>query len=193
MDYKLFSDEILVKLLKASDNLALKEVYDRYWRQLYFTCLRKLKSKLLAEEIVQNIFLSIWEKRFTVHIDNLEKYLNTAARYQIINCIKTQLIHERHHSAIKAQITMESNEPETRLLLRELSLAIDKAIGQLPPKTQQVFVLSRFEQRSIKEIASCLGISEKAVEYHITQSIRFLRVSLKDYMVYVVFVFPWLL
>lgn len=71
---------------------------------------------------------------------------------------------------------------ESSLTFHELSQAIEKAIATLPEKTRQVFRLSRFDHLSIREIATNLNISEKAVEYHITQSLKTLRFYLKDYL-----------
>jgi RNA polymerase sigma-70 factor (ECF subfamily) len=69
-----------------------------------------------------------------------------------------------------------------RLLVQELDTAIDRAIGQMPEKTQTVFRLSRFERQSNKEISHVMNLSEKAVEYHIKQSLKTLRIYLKDFM-----------
>jgi RNA polymerase sigma-70 factor (ECF subfamily) len=66
-------------------------------------------------------------------------------------------------------------------------MAIEKAIYQLPDKTQTVFKMSRFEEKSHKEIAVTLDLSEKSVEYHITQALKFLRVYLKDYLTILLF------
>lgn len=70
----LLSDEILVKMLKADDHGAFREIYKRYWRTLFNAARRKLKPEETCEELVQNIFLAVWEKRESLVIENLRAY-----------------------------------------------------------------------------------------------------------------------
>ncbi|OQP61176.1 hypothetical protein A3860_05520 [Niastella vici] len=76
----------------------------------------------------------------------------------------------------------EENSADLPLLVQELNTAIDKAISQLPQKTQTIFRLSRFEKQSNKDISRIMDLSEKAVEYHITQSLKSLRFFLRDFI-----------
>ena len=78
---------------------------------------------------------------------------------------------------------------EDLLTVETIQNAIETGIYQLPDKTQAVFRLSRFEEKSHKEIALALDLSEKSVEYHITQALKFLRVYLKDYLLIILFLF----
>jgi RNA polymerase sigma-70 factor (family 1) len=182
MDYRGLDDDNLLKLLIANDEGALKEIYLRYWKQLYLLALKKVRSPQVTEEIVQNVIVSLWHRRKLSAINHLESYLKVAVKYQVINFIKGKLSHEK--SARKLLLTDEQEEckGESVLLARELSDAIDIAIRQLPEKTRQVFRMSRFEEQSVKEIAQTMNISEKAVEYHITKSLKILRSHLKDYI-----------
>lgn len=192
MNYQLLSDEILTGLLKADDEEALREIYLRYWKPLYFTSLKKLHSKEVSEELVQNLFLSLWNKRKTADINNLKPYLNQSIKFLIINFLKSKIIHEKflHHAAI--HLPKEESNCENNLLLHELSFAIDKAIHLLPEKSREVFCLSRFENHSTREISQFMNISEKTVEYHITKSMKLMKVHLKEYIFEMVFVFSML-
>ena len=76
MNYKVFDDAILLKLLKAGDGSALEEIYARYSEMVLLAALKKVKSKAIAEELVQNIFISLWVKRETAQIQQLPAYLN---------------------------------------------------------------------------------------------------------------------
>jgi RNA polymerase sigma-70 factor (ECF subfamily) len=182
MDYSIIHDDHLLRLLKASDEGALREIYLRYWKELYITTLKKLRSREVAEELVQNVIVSIWDKREISSIRNLEGYLKMAIRYQVINFIKGKIHHEKNHSDIIPVETADQFKGESGLLARELSEAIDNATKQLPEKTRLVFRLSRYEEHSVKEIARSMNISEKAVEYHITKSLKILRLHLKDFI-----------
>lgn len=182
MDYKLLADNVLLKLLKISDELAYKELYLRYWRRLYRSAVTKTNNKEVAEDIVQSVFTDLWDRRESHQINNITAYLETAVKYQIINYIKSAISKRTQYAGLGE---LQKNEEETAdlpLLMQELNTAIDKAISQLPQKTQTIFRLSRFEKQSNKEISRIMDVSEKAVEYHITQSLKSLRFFLRDFI-----------
>jgi RNA polymerase sigma-70 factor (family 1) len=182
MDYKLLSDDILVKLLKVDDESAFKEIYTKYWKRLFSAAFHRLGSKEISKEIVQNIFLNIWEKRNSLSINNLENYLQTSIKNRVVNYIESTVVQRKYQQHMLKNFAPNSLETEATLQYNELYLALEKALILLPPKTRDIFKMSRFEKLSIKEIALHFGISEKAVEYHITSSLKILRVSLKEYM-----------
>jgi RNA polymerase sigma-70 factor (ECF subfamily) len=183
MEYALLSDELLTKLLHAGDADAFKEIYNRYWKKLYHTALAKTHTQQIAEELVQTIFMAVWEKRATAPIEQLESYLMRAMKYKIINYIQSVLVKEKYLKVINEDIIKEENDSEALALLHELNLAIHTAIEKLPAKTKAIFKLSREENHTIQEIAQLMNLSEKAVEYHITQSLKLMRLHLKDFMV----------
>lgn len=181
MEYKILSDELLVKLLRVGEQEAFEEIYRRYWQKLLRSAQFKIRSKETIEEILQDLFISLWEKRERVVIENLEAYLNTSLKYLIINQIKKQILQEKfvEYSLKKNELTDDVDES---VAFNELSVAIEKAIGQLPEKTQQIFRLNRLEYKSVKEIAVLLETPERTVEYHITQALRTLRIHLREFI-----------
>ena len=189
MEYALLSDKLLTKLLHAGDADAFKEIYNRYWKKLYQAALAKTHTEQVAEELVQNIFITIWERRSTAQIEHLESYLILAMKYKIINYIQSVLAKDKHLKVINDHVIKEENDSETQVLLHELNLAIHNAIEILPAKTKAIFKLSREENRTIKEIAQLMNLSEKAVEYHITQSLKLMRLHLKDFIALEIFLF----
>ena len=182
MDYGLLADDVLLKLLRISDEFAYKEIYLRYWRRLYRTCVSKTNSKEVAEDIVQSIFADLWDRREHHTIINMAAYLETAVKYQVINYIKAAISKRAQYTGYSEGQKTEENPADLPLLVQELSVAIEKAISQLPQKTQTIFRLSRFEKQSNKDISRMMDLSEKAVEYHITQSLKSLRFFLKDFI-----------
>jgi len=182
MEYRLLADEVLLKFLIISDELAFQEIYQRYWRQLYYAALSKINNKEVAEDIIQTVFTGLWEKREQHSIKNISAYLGTSVKYQVINYIKSGISKKAHLSNISESRKTEENKNELALLVKELNEAIDKAINRLPQKTQTIFRLSRFERHSNKQISRMMDVSEKAVEYHITQSLRALRLYLRSFM-----------
>lgn len=186
MDHDLYStlpDEMLGRLLFTGDAKAYEAIYRRYWRSLFSIATWKTNSQVAAEEMVQELFLRLWENRQKNLIENPEAYLKTALRYSVIGFIKTKLANTQ------AELGEASEQATDQLAdngvgLTELSAALENALNMLPQKTRLVFQMSRFEQRSTSEIASQLGLTDRAVEYHITQSLRLLRFQLKDYLAY---------
>jgi RNA polymerase sigma-70 factor (ECF subfamily) len=167
MNYTLTTDEQLIILIKQEeDELAFREVYRRYWREVFMVAYRKIKSREVAEELTQNLFLNLWEKRKESAILNLQPWLFGAIKYSIINYYKSQIVHEKYikHLHVTAQVSVSSTEQMT--MQADLSDAIDKGVSLLPQKTQQVFKLSRFENRSVKEISRDLNISERLPDHN---------------------------
>ncbi len=181
MSYSDFSDEILARLLRTSDEQAFREIYRRYWQRLYGLALRKTGHPSRAEEVVQELFVTLWDKRETLLIQHLEKYLFSSVRYAVIRQLKSGLttllsLETTHEETADVQVT------EERLLLTDLRTALDKALNRLPDKTRTVFRLSRFDQLTHAEISARLDLTEKAIEYHITQALRQLRIELREFL-----------
>ena len=181
MNLHLLTDDILLRLLKASDEKAFRVLYERYWKRLFAVVCYKLKNREAAEEIVQNIFVSLWEKRADLQIEKLEVYLFTALKYKVINYVESLLVRQAGQKQMAGPITDVSTEDT--IIINDLHNAIQQALSCLPPKTREVFTLSRFEKYSVKDIAQHLNLTEKAVEYHITRSLKQMRISLKDFII----------
>jgi RNA polymerase sigma-70 factor (family 1) len=184
MDYNLLTDEILVKLLRADDEQAFKQIYLKHWQPLFNGAYHRLGNKEVAKELVQNLFMRLWEKRRESIINHLPNYLNTAIKNSVINYIESVIIQKKYFHHTKTTGYGQAALADNVANFNELNNAIEKAANLLPEKTRHVFQLSRFENLSVREIATSLNISEKAVEYHITQSLKFLRLHLKEYLVY---------
>ncbi len=182
MDFHILSDEELVVRLRLGQAAAVREIYNRYWKEILLVFYRKLHHQELAEELTQNLFVSLWEKRETADIKQLRFYLFGAVKFSILNHYKALSIQEKHLDNYCLNKQSQENVTEKEVLLHDLSSAIEKGINLLPVKTQQVFRLSRMQHHSVKEISSDLNISEKTVEYHITRSVKVLRLYLKDYL-----------
>ncbi len=178
----LLSDEILVKMLKADDHKAFREIYRRYWRSLFVAAQRKLKSEEACEELVQNIFLAVWEKRNSLLIENLRGYLFSALKYQIVDHLRKQLLAEKYSGFLQTKQEPYGETPEGALHFHDISVIFENIFAQLPQKTSRIFHLSRIEHKSTKEIAALLSIPERTVEYHITQSLKILRQQLSDFL-----------
>ncbi|HWZ14654.1 MAG TPA: RNA polymerase sigma-70 factor [Mucilaginibacter sp.] len=187
-DLSKLSDEELVSLLKQEKLVAFREIYKRYWKNLYGAAYKRLKSKELAEEIVQELFTNLWVKRQTIQIKTaLAGYLFTAVSHYIIDHYRKELVKTRYTEALKIAYKETDHSTEETILLHDLTNTIESEINQLPDRCRSVYELSRKEYKSNKEIALHLGISEKTVENHLTKALKKLRIGLAHYMMLALF------
>jgi len=178
------NDAELVLLLETGDEHAFQEIYDRYWHKLYRMAVGKVGSQENAKELVQDVFLDLWFRRGEVHIGELDRYLFSAVKYNVLNFIRKEIVRKQYELSVFAKTPDTDCNTEDALAFQELQQAIMTGIDQLPPKVGHIFRLNRIEHRSVGEISELLKMPERTVEYHITQALRLMRGYLKDYMVY---------
>jgi RNA polymerase sigma-70 factor (family 1) len=178
---KLLNDEQLVMQLRESNKRAFEEIYDRYWYKLFCISYHQVGSREESEELVHDIFESLWNKRSDTEIRHLGTYLVMAMKYRITNFIKSQITWRRYQEYLILNKIQETYSTDEIVQFSDLSQAVDEVMRKLPEKTSKVFQLSRFENHSIKYIAEEMNISEKAVEYHITKSLKALKDNLWMY------------
>lgn len=175
-----WGDGDLLNALQQGDRRAFAEIYERYWEPLHRVACRKLGSSETAEEVVQDLFVTIWERRQTVRIDKLDRYLFSALKFGIIDLIRTQAVHDRFVHFVETTSTNFDQRTEDTLALQDLTRSVERVLLSLPEKTQQVFRLSRFDCLTIPEIADQLKVSEKTVQYHLGNALRTLRTNLNS-------------
>ena len=176
-----FTDESLVVLMKDGESDAFETIYRRYWRQLYGFAHQQLGIKEDAEEIVHDIMLSLWQNRAHSNIQNLKLYLFIAARNLVNKTIKAQINLRKYLDFQLLQEISEHSKVNEILNNEQLGKAVDRAMKQMPDKTAAVFRMSKLDDVPVKKIALELGLTDKAVEYHITKSIKMLRLHLRDF------------
>ncbi|MFC3198024.1 RNA polymerase sigma factor [Parapedobacter deserti] len=177
------TDAELLDRMSRDDQMAFKELYKRHWKRCYLQVLRRSGDPMLAEDLIQSVFITLWEKRSSLAISNISGYLFSAVRFQFITHLKNQLHKENYTAHVLSSREYAGNEAEVSLRIKELNEAVDKGVALMPAKTKAVYILSRIEHYSVKEIAHKLDLSEKAVEYHITKSLKTLRLALKNFLI----------
>jgi len=175
------NDQRLLGDLRNGSKDAFEQIFKRYWHRVYVIAKSKV-SHDEAEEIIQSIFSSLWEKRASLAITQLSFYLQTAVRNSIINLIRSRVTQQKYWDYYKTFIPGQQAITENEVEFDDLNEAVEEAVNHLPEKSKKVFRLSRFEGRSNAEIAKLHRVSEKAIEYHLTKSLRDLRVHLKDFI-----------
>ncbi len=168
-----FSELDCLRQLRLGDEQAFNALFRYYSSLVYRFAYSYLKSKVEAEEIVQECFLKIWEKRQQLREDiPLKGYLFTTAHHAVLN----QLRRSRHH--LRFQTYMAALQPAVATNgaeFSEMEALYQDALQKLPPKRRQIFILSRQQGLSYPEIAQQLNLSVKTVEAQMTQALKFLR------------------
>lgn len=181
--YAAWDDAALVEGLRRGDERAFEEIYRRHGFALLELAYRKVNSREAAEEIVQDLFTTLWHKRAEVDIQKLREYLSSAVRYRVINLFKNKFLHAGYIAVSRTGASEADHRTEQDLAAADLSVALSSGLAHMPSHTREVFQLSRMEHRSVPEIAVRLKLSPKTVEYHLTRALKLLRVSLKDFLV----------
>lgn len=175
MDYSALTNEELVDRLQSGDVKAFSEIYNRYWFKLYNLAFAQIGAKEESEDLIHNLFETLWKKRNEVSIRNLTTYLVVSVKYLSIAFIKSQINLRKYQEHLIFQEIHRNNAVEEILNFADLQKAVEAAMKKLPEKTLEVFKMSRFEEKSVREIAEKMQLSEKAVEYHITKSLKVLK------------------
>lgn len=183
MSLQSLTDQELLDLLRHQDNeQAFRELYERYWYKMYLTAYRKLRRREVAEELAQELFMMLWQKRASIRGTNLPAFLGISLRNLMIDYIRKNIREEHYLTQLRLFFPEEVFATTEAVQHNELSEAIQKALGQLPEKTREIFILNRFEHLTIKEIAERLNLSDKTIEYHLSRSTSFLRQNLRDFV-----------
>jgi RNA polymerase sigma-70 factor (family 1) len=178
-------DSVLVQQLSQDDRKAFEMIYTRYWRLLLDMAWKGLQNKQTAEDLVQGVFLSLWQKREQVHINNLEAYLKTAVRYKVLNhIVRTKRTCEFFESFYG--IFQEQNTPESTFLAKNVLELIHAYAAILPVKRREIFMLYIRSRLSTKEIAECLGLSQKTVQNQLGISLQGLRAKVVPVLLFLI-------
>lgn len=171
------SNHDLMRRIKNSDHYAFKLLHDRLWESLYVRAFSILGDKNIAKDIVQEVWISFWERRGEISNENIEGYLLRAVRFKVYNEFrnskyKNKLIGEFLQSY---KPNLQTNNVEQYIQLKDTEKAILEAVNILPNKCKHVFELSRFEGMKNEEIAQKLNISKRTVETHISNALKALK------------------
>lgn len=176
---KALTDTDLLAMVKTDRMDAFEELYNRHWKNLYVFAYKRIRSKEIAEEIVQDFLANLWAGRKTIVVkSSFEGYIYTSIRNLVLNCIAKETRRNAYSQFMQLFKTDVDNSTEETVYIKDFYFNLQKELSYLPSKCRSVFEMSRQENKSNKEIASELGISEKTVESHLTKAIRRLRINL---------------
>lgn len=179
-EIKKMTDEQLLEAIAGSDNLAFRELFDRFYKILLGTAVNLLKAEDSGKDVVQDVFLQVWKNREKIEItSSVLNYFKRAVINKSLNHIKRNRRFEDEDLLVKVE---DGNlNPEANLENVDLKEIIQKALLKVPEKSRLIFILKRQEGLSLKEIADKLNISPKTVENQITVALKILKEALRPY------------
>lgn len=179
-----YSDIRLLDLIREGNNHAFTALVNRYWENLYAHIYARLKHHDDVNDILQEIFISVWKNRETITVDEqntIASYLFRAARYCIIDHFgkpQTAIYNEELlQESLSRQVTVSAHE---LLVSKEIEQQVDEVLNRMPERLQVPYRLSRYQHLSNREIASRLSLSEQTVKNNISITLRYLRTHLNE-------------
>jgi RNA polymerase sigma-70 factor (ECF subfamily) len=174
-------DNLLVTRVRQDDKDAFKSLYSRYSKKIYFFSLKYLGNSVEAEELVQSVFINVWENReFLDPTNSVRSYIYKAAVNYIYNYLKKKTIHARFIESQLQQDEIHSNTTYEEVLFHDLEKSINSIVGTLPSQQQKIFQLNRNEGLTHSEIASKLNLSVRTVENQMYRALNTIRTILKE-------------
>lgn len=174
----------LIELVIQGSEMAFERFFKTYYESLQAYAYVMLQDEIVAEEMVQQVFYKLWEKKSLLNIHtSVKAFLYRSVYNECLNYLKHQkhkLAHENHSLYIAAQTYQERTDDP--LALNELQSRLQRAINELPEQCRNIFYMNRMEELKYREIADQLGLSIKTVEAQISKALKILRKKLVDFI-----------
>jgi len=180
VDGTIYTDDVLLSRMREDDSEAFTLIYRRYWEDLFVTAAKVLRGKEEASDVLQDVFLSLWNRRKEITIEgSLAAYLQTSVRYKAIHYIEKNIT-RRDYLALLTDVAVNTlpASAEIQLQLKEVQQIIHAAVATMPERMREVYQLSRHEHLTHKEIAERLGISTETVKKHIQHALQLIKTAL---------------
>ena len=180
------SEKYNTAALKTGDIRLFEEIYNTYYPDLYNYAASITKEQTLAEDVVSDVFLKLWEGRNTIVIESsLKAYLFKSVYHQSVNTLKHSFLQDQyrdfflHHTPIKED---ETDYPLANVIENEINEILQRTIDKLPAQCRKIFIMSRIHCKKHEKISQELGISINTVRTQIRRALEKLRIELKDFL-----------
>jgi len=173
------------------------KIYQEYYKRSFLFVRLYVRDDLVAEDVVSEALIKLWEISRKEEIENTQAFLMTILKNKALDFLRIQKRKEKaidglgdwYERELSIRINnLEACDPKF-LLTNEIETIVQETLNGLSEQTQQIFTESHLEGKSLKEIANELNLSVKGVDYHISKALKILRIALKDYMPFLLFVY----
>lgn len=175
-------NDALQKLLQENEQLFMETLFRNWFPFVCKTIYRIVQDTATAEDLAQDVFIKIWNRRTELQDVYFKAYLHKAAINMALDHVDKQKRRGVHMELGEQHEPMHMTTPGTGVSLQQTTRHIQEAVNRLPEKCREIFILSRYEELSYREIATTLNISVKTVENQMVTALKKLRVSLQDYL-----------
>jgi len=178
-----WDDAGIIRALKNRDEQAFGDLFKTHFKPLRNYAFSFVQEQTLAEDIVQTIFLRLWDKIEALNFsDSIAAYLYRAVYNESLNALKRTKVRRSHHSWLTRQMKDQNDTAHKNLQLQELERQLRAAINDLPEQCRTIFQLSRYEDLRYRDIGLRLGISVKTVENQMGKALKLLRAALVEFL-----------
>jgi RNA polymerase sigma-70 factor (ECF subfamily) len=162
---------------------AFEQVFKANFKNLHAYACTIIRDDIMAEEIVQNVFCRLWEKKSRVEIQvSLTAYLYRSVYHESLNYLKHLKVRAAYTSYAQSQMKNAADHAEKKILLGDLEAKLSQALRELPEQCRTIFQMSRFEELKYQEIADRMGLSIKTIENQMGKALKLLRLKLVDFL-----------
>jgi RNA polymerase sigma-70 factor (ECF subfamily) len=177
------NDTGTLRIMTGTSELAFEQVFKTNFKSLHAYASTIIRDDVMGEELVQNVFCRLWEKKEQVDIKtSLAAYLYRSVYHECLNYLKHQKVKAAYNSYAQSHMRNSTDNAEKKLLLGDLEQKLGQAMSELPEQCRTIFQMSRFEELKYQEIADRLGLSIKTVENQMGKALKLLRLKLIDFL-----------
>lgn len=167
----LYNESQLIADLKMGSQAAFTQLYNHYSQKIYFNVLAMVKDELIAEELVQDIFSTIWQKKASINIEtSFAGYLYTLSRNKVYDFFKQLDLNDKLYTNIKSIATTSYTHVEETLFSKENAHLLQEAINALPPQRRKVFELCKLKGLSYQQASEQMGVSVSTIKDHMAHA-----------------------
>jgi len=182
------NDKALFDLLKQGDEAAFSKIYKLYWLDLYNAAYKRLPEKEKCQDVIQNVFADLWNRRAELDLEKPLAYLHTAVRFQVLKHIARTPQNNFFTQSFENEL-ISPLQADDELLAREVKGLIELFIKALPEKRRKIFLLHYFAGLSTAKISVQLNVSQKTVQNQLTTATHALRLRLNQLFLVIVVIF----
>lgn len=169
-----YSDEELLDLMRLGEQSAFSSLYHRYWATMFNNAYKRLKNRDLSQDVVQNVFADLWERRAVVEIANLPAYLHTAVRFQVLKQLALDESRIAMIDVFESELT-SNQRTDDDLRENQIKELLRIWIAALPEKRREIFLQHYFHGKTTEQIAIELNISQKTVQNQLTTATSIIK------------------
>jgi RNA polymerase sigma-70 factor (ECF subfamily) len=188
---QLVDDNLLLQQLKEGSEAAFSIIYSKYWRTIFMLAYDRLKDTKQSQDIVQDIFISLWERRENLEIQNLSAYLHSSVRYGVYKLVAANKVKDDFFD-LSEVLSSPSSFADHRIISKELMSAYQQMIEKMPPQRQKIFKMRHEENLKTRVIAEQLNLSQKTVQNQLLSSYKNIRSLLAQLLSISIFLLTYL-